>query len=146
MSVPEGLYALLGSISGITDLIGSGDAMRMYPAMIPIGVTTFPAGRFSHISGSFERALSGPVEFAESSYQIDVVDNDYASVLAAAHAIRIGIDGYTGSPLDGEFFHNIIVEGLSAPFETPPDASEQWRWVVSLDVRIFHTTVTSFGD
>ena len=42
MSVPSGLYALLGSISGVTDLLGSGDAMRVYSAMIPQGVTTFP--------------------------------------------------------------------------------------------------------
>ena len=143
MSVPAGLYALLGSVSGITDLIGSGGDMRAWPAMIPQGTTTFPAVRYSHISGSFERSLTAPVEAAESSYQIDVVDNDYADALAAAHAIRVGIDGYNGVPTSGEFFHNIIVEGMSAPFEMPPDASEAWRWVISLDVRIFHKTNTS---
>jgi len=140
MSVPSGLYALLGSVSGITDLLGSGDAMRLYPAMIPMGVTTFPAARYSHISGTFERSLTAPVEAAESSWQIDVVDPDYVDALAAANAIRIGIDGYTGAPASGEFFHNIIVENMSAPFEMPPDASEQWRWIISLDVRIFHST------
>jgi hypothetical protein len=143
MSVSTGLYALLGSVSGITDLIGSGDAMRAWPAMIPQGVTTFPAVRYNHISGSFERSLVGPVEAAESTYQIDVVDSDYADALAAAHAIRVGVDGYTGAPTTGEFFYNIIVENLSAPFELPPDASEAWRWIISLDVRIFHTINTS---
>jgi len=137
MSVPAGLYSLLGSISGVTDLLGTGDSLRVYPAMIPQGID-LPAVRYTRISGPFERALTGPVIAAECTYQVDVVDDTYADAETAAHAIRVGIDGYTGVPTSGEFFYNIIVENMSAPFETPPDASEQWRWIISLDVRIFH--------
>ena len=142
MSVPAGLYALLGSVSGITDLLGSGDSMRVYPAMIPQGVA-LPAARYTRISGGFERSVETPVGFAEATYQIDVVDNVYTDAEAAAHAIRVGIDGYTGTPTTGEFFHNIIIENMTAPFELPPEASERWRWVITLDVRIFHTINTS---
>ena len=142
MSVPTGLYALLGSIPGITNLLGSGDNLRVYPAMIPQGID-LPAVRYTRISGPFERSLVAPVEAAECTYQIDVVDDTYAAANTAAHAIRVGIDGYTGIPTTGEFFHNIIVENMSAPFESPPDASEQWRWIISLDVRIFHKINTS---
>jgi len=137
MSVPSGIYALLGSVSGITDLLGTGDSLRVYPAMIPQGID-LPAVRYTRISGPFERSLTGPVIAAECTYQIDIVDDSYADAETAAHAVRVGIDGYTGAPVVGEFFHNIIVENMSAPFEMPPDASEQWRWIISLDVRIFH--------
>ena len=138
MSVPVGLYALLGSIEGITDLFGTGDSLRVYPAMIPQGID-LPAVRYTRISGPFERSLTGPVVAADCTYQIDVVDDTYADAETAAHAIRVGIDGYSGAPTAGEFWHNVIVENMTAPFEMPPDASERWRWIISLDVRIFHT-------
>ena len=142
MSVPEGIYSLLGNVSGVTDLLGSGDSLRVYPAMIPQGIA-LPAARYNRISGPFERSLEGPVTFAEATYQIDVVDDRYADALSAAHAIRIAMDGYSGVPTTGERFWNIILDNMAAPFEMPPDASEQWRWMISMDFRIFFYIATS---
>ena len=142
MSIPDGIYALLGAASGVTDLLGSGDNLRSLSWMIPQGVT-LPAARYNHISGLFERDLAGAVTAGEATYQIDVVDDTYADAVAAAEAIRIAMDGYSDSPTTGERFWNIILENMATPFETPPEASERWRWMVSMDFRIFVYLATS---
>jgi len=142
MSVPSGIYSLLQSASGVTTLLGSGDSLRVYPAMIPQGVD-LPAARYTRISGPFERDLAGTVAFADTTFQIDVVDDTYADALAAAHAIRIAMDGYSGIPASGERFWNIILENMATPADLPPEASEHWRWIVSMDFRIFFYIATS---
>ena len=142
MSVPTGIFSLLQSAAGVTSLLGSGDSLRVYPAMIPQGVA-LPALRYNRISGPFERSLAGPTTFAEATYQLDVVDDVYADAMAAADAVRIAMDGYSGVPVSGERFWNIILDNMGAPFETPPDASEQWRWIISMDFRIFFKIATS---
>ena len=93
--IEDALYAYLGRQAQLTALIGAGDAMRLYPDVLPEGVP-YPAVTYFRVSTPRLHVLSGPSGFAQPRFQFSAWANNKADVIAVTEAVRAALDGFRG--------------------------------------------------
>ena len=74
-------------------LPGGGD---VYGGIAPANQRS-PFITFQRVFGTKIRAINGPSGLAQATYQIDVYSDDYAESRSLAKAVRIILDGFSGT-------------------------------------------------
>lgn len=93
--IEDALVAYLGRQVALTALIGAGDAMRLYPDMLPEGIA-YPAVSYFRVSTPRIHCLEGPIGFAQPRFQFSTWANKKSDVIAVAEALRHALDGFRG--------------------------------------------------
>jgi len=92
MSISSGVRATLLNDSTVKALV----LTRVYPRLLPPKIT-LPAIAYQQISSIHEQKLSGPADFAVTRFQITCIAKTYEEVVELATAVRLALDGYSGT-------------------------------------------------
>lgn len=125
--IDNDLITFLKAGSAVATLV----AARIYPLTMPQG-GEYPAVTTQRIDGPRVRSLSGPSNLAHPRFQIDCWATTYASVKAAAQAVRQRLDGYRG------LMGTTTVGGVSLESDTDDFEPDTGLYRVSLDFIIWH--------
>ncbi len=132
-TIEEAVVARMAGYAGLTALIGSGSAMRLYPLVIPQDAA-LPAIAYQKISSPKEQSHSGSSHLARSRLQLTCEAETYAGVKAVAAQVRECWWGFAGTVagvrIDGCEIANDTDTTLERQAVTTP--------VVRLDVLIWH--------
>lgn len=97
MFLEEGLHAKLLAVGAVTALIGTGDAARLYPLVLPQqGELLFPALTYQRISAPRDSTHDGPEGLVRARVQIDAWARTFAEAKRLADAVRLALDGFKG--------------------------------------------------
>lgn len=131
MTIEEALYAHLTSDANVTALMST----RLYPGRLPQD-PTYPAARYSRVTGPRAHGHDGPHSLAWPRFQFDCFGTTYAQAKALLNAIRVSLDGFSGV-LGGS--GGVAVGGIIClnDLDDFGPAADVHR--ATLDVRIFHT-------
>lgn len=136
MSIEQGLYDYLRSLSGVQSLV----ADRIYPVLAPQDAV-FPRVVYSLITGDRERNLSGVFGYWISRYQIDCYALTYkeskdlsAAILGTEAAPEL--DGLTNTTWGSNRVKYVRCEGIQDLHETPSDGRERGIYRVTFDAII----------
>lgn len=136
-SAETAIYTLLtaGSPNPVAALVGD----RVYPLILPQGLTTFPAIRFQRISTprSQYRTLDGQANYASPRIQIDCWDVDYDGMLDLGEAVYGLLEGFHGT-IDGLRIDAISTEDEANDVETDIGPSGVPLFRQRIDVLIMH--------
>ncbi len=124
-TIEDAVFSILSTTSGVTALIGSGTAARIYPLVIP-QTAALPAMAYQCIDSPKEHAHDGPSHLARTRLQLSCVAASPSAARSLAAAIRQALDGYRGT-VSGVRIDGILVD----------DARDQWLEPVSNEVRPF---------
>lgn len=138
MSLKSALFSYLSTTTGVTALVGSGTACRVYPDMVPEGATT-PYIRYRIISSEHVRNMTDASGFAMRRVQFDIFGTSALNVEAVFSALSNALEAKRG---------NIGTENLavlSSGIETerdeyvaPVNGSQQSLSRRSVDFMIWH--------
>ena len=90
--VEDAIYSRLIGFAGLSALVG----IRVYPSLLPQKVT-YPAVRYSRVSGERLRSHSGASGLAMPRFQIDAWAETYDEAKAVAKQIRLALDNFSGT-------------------------------------------------
>ena len=96
MSIEESVVARMLAYDELTDLIGEGADMRLYPLVIPQDAA-LPAVAYQKISSPKTQSHSGSSNLAHSRFQFTCAADTYAEVKEVANAVRHCWDSYAGT-------------------------------------------------
>lgn len=120
--------AMIEAQAGVTALIGSGTATRLYPVVLPQN-PTFPAITYQIISGPRDYTQDGPDGVVRFRVQCNCYGATYASAKALRDALESAISGLNnvsyGSP-------SVVVKGVFVTNER--DVYEQALTQMGADV------------
>ena len=125
--------------TGVQDLIGAGEAQRLYPVQLPQGLDAWPAATWQQISAERVWSHDGPSGLVAVRLQVDAWARDTAggsgAVAAAAlgEALRRALDGYRGEA-GGVVFDRVALVDERDDYD-PAVADRLWR--VSQDYRVW---------
>lgn len=125
MIIKAGFYTWVKTISAITDILGTGDDIKFYKDKAPKG-TSFPYVTFSFQNEETNHYLGGASGVAFPVLVIDVWVAEGDDATALSEAIRIALDGFSGSmgSVDVRRVHLSDRSELPMP---PSDGSEVGR-------------------
>jgi hypothetical protein len=127
--IEDGLFQLITADSGFSTIA----ANRLYPLILP-DTPTFPAATYQLISSVPEETNDGPTGFVKARIQTDTWSNSYASCKALAKALRVLLDGFTGTLPNGVAVSNIIRDNSSDYIEPVSRLYRvQTDWLVMYD-------------
>jgi hypothetical protein len=96
MSLPEApeafLFQRLTSQTSVYSLVGT----KIFPVIAPTG-TALPLVVYQRTGVQRDQSLMGPVGAPVISVQLTAYDTSYTSVKSIARAIRLAVDGWTGT-------------------------------------------------
>jgi hypothetical protein len=96
MSLPEApeafLFQRLTSRTSVYSLVGT----KIFPVIAPTG-TALPLVVYQRTGVQRDQSLMGPVGAPVISVQLTAYDTSYTSVKSIARAIRLAVDGWTGT-------------------------------------------------
>lgn len=95
MTIEEAVRTYLGSVAGVTSIVGSGSGARIYPQALPQS-PTYPAATYSVISNPVVESHSGNSALAHPRFQFDCWSPDYIQAKSLARAIRRALQGFKG--------------------------------------------------
>lgn len=110
MSAERTLYSILSSTGAVTQLVGD----RIYPVQIDQGAG-LPAIAYQQISGPREHNVSGPIGWVRARYQITAWADTYLDAIDLATAIRVAVDGYSGTIAGLVIDHIFVVDEGDVP-------------------------------
>lgn len=131
--IRKGLYTLLQTKSGVTDLIKT----RLTPDVLPQN-QTMPAATMTVISGDSAHHLGGGEGNATERIQFDCYDTTRGGANDLAEAIRVELHGYRGAAGD-ETIQSCLLDGRRYDVDRPIDGAENWRKRVIMDFVVIHT-------
>lgn len=105
MSAERALHSILSSAGGVTQLVGD----RIYPVQIDQG-KGYPAIAYQQISGPREHNVSGAIGWVQSRYQITCWGSIYDDALDLATAVRVAVDGFSGTAAGLVIDHIFVVD------------------------------------
>src|SRR4030067_952427 len=94
----------LRDAAGVTALIGTGNSFRCYPGRIPHG-DEFPAIKWSLISTTPERHLTGKAGYGYTTMMIDCIGTSFDSAKGLADAVVTALDEKTADKLSVPIHH-----------------------------------------
>jgi len=93
VEAPEAfLYQRLTSQTAVSSLIGN----KVFPMIAPAG-TALPLVVYQRVSVQREQSLMGPIGVPVITIQLTSYDTSYTSVKSIARAVRLAVDGWTGT-------------------------------------------------
>jgi hypothetical protein len=94
--IEEAIITRLRAVSGVTALLGSGSALRIYLGLMP-QAPTYPAGTYTRISTVRESAMGADPGLAHGRFQFDIYDTDPTSVRDTLNAVRAALQRWRGT-------------------------------------------------
>lgn len=129
----------LGTFAGVTELVGSGSANRVYPGALPQD-PTLPAIVFKRISSRRLQGVHSDPGVCYATLQVVCVgakDGPADAVLALAEQVRLALERYgsaiTGTPIDGVTVYDITIGSEASDYDADLDAH-----VISTDYTVLH--------
>jgi len=92
MQIEKSIRSLLINDAAVSGYISG----RVYPIYAPQNAT-YPCITYSRISTNKEHTVTGSIGFAETTFQLNIIAEDYTTSRELADAVRLLLDGYKGS-------------------------------------------------
>ena len=86
-------FSVTSAAVGVTELLGAGDKIRLFPAEAPQN-TASPYAVFSTIYGTPENQLDSGAGLDTFGLQIDCYSTDYDECISVAAAIRAAVEAH----------------------------------------------------
>lgn len=96
MSLGAAIVTRLEAVSGVTDLVGTGDAARIYPLALPQR-PTLEAITYQVITDIPEHAMGSDPGISHARLQVDCWGNDYTEAVALASAVHAALSRFRGT-------------------------------------------------
>lgn len=131
----DDLVTLLQGSAGITAIVGSGTAARIYPLLVPEsepGEDIYPAISYQVISESRQPTLSKQNGLMQARVQINCWGRTYAGASALKEAVRNAIDGE-----NTVFPAGCFIEDGQDTVEPSPDARPGRLYAKRIDAMIW---------
>lgn len=127
----KALYGRLTAVSGVTDLVST----RIYANAAPAGIRS-PYIVYQQISGPRVHTCDGPLNLTRSRYQITCwSDDQYDDAEAIAEAVRVALDGYSGTVAAVVVRQIMVIDEADMPFLAPGNEIQE-HFGKRLDVQI----------
>jgi hypothetical protein len=137
-TIEEAVVARMAAQSAITTLIGTGNAMRLYPLTIP-QTASLPGVAYQKISSPKEQSHGGSSHLARSRFQFTCAADDYAVVKRLATALKQCWDSFRGTiVLDTANSVRVDCCTIENDTDTSLDRQAAVTPVVRIDVLIWH--------
>lgn len=137
MTIEEAIFHLVSNDAGVTALLGSGTACRVYPKKLP-QTPTLPAVVYHRIDTPREHSQQGASELAHPRFQFDCWAETRSGAKAVADAVRLALDGFQGSMGSAP---GIDVSGAFAEDESDEYDDDVKQFMSRLDVIVWHEEV-----
>ena len=138
-AMEEALCSYILTKSAVTDLIGTGDAARLYPHVLPqdCNLASGAAATYRIIDSTETGMLSDRAGIVQSRVQITTFANTLSAAMALARAIKnCGITTIKGVSSGVDFRGVIIEKGIESFDEPPTDGGETWRYIADFDLGV----------
>jgi len=142
-SIGAAIVTHLETVAEVTAVVGSGDAARIYPSVLPQD-PTYPAIVYTVASNTSEEHLGGSAGLSHARVRIDCYATTAAAATALAEIIRInGLPSSTRGAVG-----SMTVRGVSlaaGPFDdivTPRDGGQQWLRITRQDFLVSYKQAT----
>lgn len=138
-AMEEALCSYILSKAAVTALIGSGDAARLYPIVLPqdCDLADGAAATYEIITSDETHTLTDRAGIVQSRVKITSFAQTHSAATTLARAIKnCGIATLKGVSGGVDFRGTVIEEGLSCFVETPTDGGETWRYIAEFDLRL----------
>ena len=120
MTVEADIYTRIKAVSGITDLIGTGDNCRAYPGMVP-QTETNPCLSFERVGAQRAPMMGADSGVVWARFQFNCFADDYDGARNLCNAVRAGLQRYGGTgtvQIDTIFIENEIDLGFDEASRT----------------------------
>ena len=107
-TIDQDLVDLLEASAGVTAIVGSGTAARIFPMLVPQGFENYPAITYQVISENREPELTKQNGLHQVRVQVNCWALTYAGARALKEAVRNCIDGSSSTFGNGVFIENSI--------------------------------------
>lgn len=133
--MPEAaVYKLLTDDATVGGLVST----RVYPVVVPQG-SSLPYISYQRVASRHVHSMDGVAGLAETTIQIDCYASTYSGGKALGEAVRLALDGYTGTPVGGgTVIGGILLDGINDAPETPQTGGETIVHRVSMDFVIWY--------
>ena len=126
LSFREALVLAMKGASGIQSLAST----RVFPLALP-QTATLPAVLYEVETMPRQHSLDGPTGLAEARVKIAAGSRRFSDCVALVRAIRLLLDGYTGSLPGSVSVQETILDGETDHYDWPDDGSAQGTfWTV----------------
>lgn len=126
MSIDSALVTLLGSLAGVTSIVGS-NPMRVYPVRL-MPNSTYPAMTYQRIDGQPQYSHSGYSDLVFARYQLTIWTARYQDGKTLELALKAkpptGINGYRGTVGDTRIDRIFLIDGRT---DYEPDTQTHMR-------------------
>lgn len=96
MNIERVIVYILSNASAVTDIV----VASIFPIFVPQPAKdNLPAITYQQISGLRNHVMSGPTGLVSARFQINCWSKTYKGLREFANAVRITLDGYTGTVL-----------------------------------------------
>lgn len=129
------LYVFLSQASGVGSVVSDGNSpetFRIFPVFAQ-EAPALPCLIYRTISAMREMTLDGPRGLVRERVQIDVIAETYTACKVLSEAVRLVLDGYSGTMGDMDV-HYVHLENSQDFFDTEAAFSR-----ISMDFIITHT-------
>lgn len=137
--IEDGLYSYLSAQTNLTDLIGEGVNVGLFPNYLPVGAS-LPLVTYNRMGSSHGKFLNGAIGQAEARFQLDCYASDdtgYSAVKNIADVLRLKLDGYRGW-MGTTFVNDCEISNQTDFYDPPQHAGDFGTHRVSLDVTIVY--------
>lgn len=118
MSIYAALYARLGAVSGVTDLVST----RIYPLVAPQNAS-LPLVVVNRIGEIHEHHTTAAAGIARASMQIDCWAATLDAAVAVGDAVRAALDGWSGTSAS-IVVRSVTLNDRDESMEPPQDGEE----------------------
>lgn len=132
MSISSELRTILTGDTAVAALVSS----RVYPAVLPQNAS-YPAIRYSQISGGDDYDFDGMDNFRRDSYQLTCVGLSMSSVVSVADAVRSCLSGYVGTQGTKEIMLIRVISEFDAE-DVQPANIETTRYLKHIDIELIY--------
>lgn len=133
MGIEAAIHGKLTGHATVAALVGT----RVYPQIIP-QTAALPCLTYRQVTGRHARHMAGPETAVYSGWQINCWASTPLAAAALADAVRIALDGQTGTWGGVTIFHSMVT-GQTDVLSQLSGAESQNRFGKALDVAIGYT-------
>lgn len=138
-AMEEAICGYILSKSAVTALIGSGNAARLYPIVLPqdCELSDGPGATYEIITSTETQTLADRAGFVQSRVRITSFAVTHSAATTLARAIKnCGLTTLKGVSGGVDFRGIVIDEGLACFAEAPTDGTGTWRYIAEFDLRV----------